>query len=269
MNSKNVPDRPLYVAGWGHATFAATLVVLGIVGLITGDFTAIWTPVPAHVPAREVLAYFSGLVALGTGAALFWRRGAAVASGVLLGVLLAWLLVLDVPALFLDPGMAVMWPACKTATLVAAAGVLYVRFVGGDAEGRQAFAGRRIGLRITRALYGLALIPFGIAHFTYLTRTVSMVPGWLPWHLAWAYFFGCTFIAAGIAVLIRVYARLAAVLVVVQLAMFTVLVWVPVVSSHPRASDWTEFVTSWALTAAAWVIADSYRDIPWLAVGAG
>jgi uncharacterized membrane protein len=258
LNSIRAREGPVLIASWSQVLLSATMIALGILGLIQRDFTPIWEPAPKVEPAHTILIYLSAIVFLICGVGLLWRRAAAVASRVLLGFLLAWLLLWDMPQLAFHPGIGPTWAACKTAVMVAAAWVLYVWFAGDRDGPRFRFATGAMGLRIARSLYGVALIPFGIAHFTYLERTAAMVPGWLPWHLAWAYFFGCTFIAAGLAIIAGVYARVAAILMVVQLAMFTVLVWVPVMAGKPSASDWSEFVVSWALTVAAWVVADSY-----------
>ena len=248
------------IASVGHAVLAATLIGLGILGLLNGDFAPIWQPVSKGLPARETLAYLCALASLASGVGLLWRRAAAVASRVALGYLLLGMLLFRLPSFFVAPAAQDTWSGCaESATVVAGAWVLYAWFSADWDRRRLAFATGNRGLVIARALFGLSLITFGVAHFNYLKETASLVPAWLPWHVAWAGFTGGAFIAAGVAVLVRVYARLAAMLSVLQLGLFTLLVWVPIVASRPNAFQWSEFVISVAVTAGAWVVSDSYR----------
>jgi uncharacterized membrane protein len=111
-------------------------------------------------------------------------------------------------------------------------------------------------------LLGIALIPCGLAHFAYAHETAALVPAWLPAHLAWAYATGAGFIAAGAAILSGVGARLASVLVTFMMAAFTLLVWLPGVISAPgKRLQWTAFFISLAISAGAWVVADTYERV--------
>jgi uncharacterized membrane protein len=250
------------IASAGHACFAVVMIWLGVMGLVKGDFVQVWQPVPTWVPAREALAYLCAFISLGSGLGLLWSRSAPAASRVLFASLLVWLLVLRLPNLFFQtPLVLVAWTFGSTAVMVAAAWVLYVWFAGDRDRQRLGWFADERGVRIARVLYGLSLIPFGLAHFMYPDATTVLIPAWLLWPVGWAYFTGATFIAAGLAVTAGVCARPAAALSTLQMGLFGVIVWVPrVLTGNLTDFQWGEFVVTGALTAGAWVVTNSYRD---------
>jgi uncharacterized membrane protein len=256
------------IASWGHAFFAASLIAVGILGLIKGDFAPIWQSVPKGLPAREALAYLCTFISLACGIGLLWRRAAATAARVLFIYLLLWMLLIKGRYILLAPTAEVSYQSCgETAVLVAAAWILWAWFAADWDRRWLGFAIGDKGVRMARVLYGLALIAFGLSHFAYVELTAPLVPGWLPAPVFWAYFTGCTYLAAGVSVLTGVYARLAAALAVLQMGMFFLLVWIPIMAAgNISAFQWGEAVVTVALTAGAWVVADSYRNVPWFAV---
>ena len=248
------------IANIVHAIFAVTMIGLGTIGLFRPDFAPIWNPVPAAVPARELFRYLGALVSITCGIGLLVQHAATIAARLLLATLLLWLILFRLPSFLHAPVFEDCWSVFPLAVMLAGAWVLYVRFAADWDRMHLRFISGNNGLRIAHVLYGLCLIFFGTAHFIDLKDTLSLIPNWLPGHLFWAYFTGCTFVAAGVAILIGFHAGLATALSALQISLFLLLVWIPIVGAGSKDSfQWSETVLNAALVSGAWVIADSYR----------
>ena len=254
------------IASVGQAVFATTMIGLGIVGLLYSDFVPVWNPVPASLPAHQLLIYLSAVISVATGTGLLLKRTAAMAASILLVTLLLWLLLFRLPNFFHAPLFEACWSVFPLIVVVAASLVLYVRFATDWERDHLGFISSKNGTRIAQVLYAFSLIFFGLAHFIDLKDTLTLIPHWLPGHLFWAYFTGCAFVAAGIAVLIGFCARLAAALSTLQIGLFLLLVWIPIVATGSKVPfQWSETILNAVVLAGAWMIADSYRDTSWFA----
>ena len=212
------------IASPGHAALALVMIALGSQGLITRQFTAVWDPVPKGAPAREVLIYLCALISLASGLGSLWKRTAGIAARAMWAWLLLWVLVFRVPVIVRAPASILSWDGwAETTAMLSGAWVLYAWFAEAWDRRRLGFATGESGVRLARALYGLALIPSGLVHLAYINATASLVPAWIPAHTFWAYFTGVAFLAAGAGLVLGVFTRLAAALSALQIGLFTLL----------------------------------------------
>lgn len=261
MSNRPVPD----VA---QLAFALTLIAMGVLALVQHDFTSTWNGVRDGAAGYQLLVDLTGAISILSGAGLLWRRTGARAAALLLAAFVGWAVVLRVPGIFSDPfSTGTWWPLGDSAAMIATAWILLIDFATDRERIRFAFLVDHRGRRIAEVFFGLALIPFGVAHFTFLDRTVSMVPAWLPWHLFWAVLTGVSMMLAGVMIAAGFRTRLLVTFAATLFALFTLLVWGPIALGGPDAALRAEMLGSVVLTIAAWVVADSYRGRPWLAPG--
>jgi hypothetical protein len=162
----------------------------------------------------------------------------ARAAALLLGVLfLLSAVLLHVPAQLLS-GASTLGSWTDAFKALAFAGGAFV--IAGmlpkasDGRGLSSVAGLLEKL-IPLGMYPLAImvIIFGIDHFLYPMFVATLVPGWIPWHLFWAYFAGVALIASGVGMMVRVTARLAATLLGVMIFLWVLMLHIPRAVADP------------------------------------
>lgn len=244
---------------FGRRVYGLGVMALGIVCLAWGDFDP-GQPVPKDFPGYTVLAYAAAAFMLVAGAAIQWRRTAAWGAGALTAYYaLIVVILMNGRVAFAHYAEFGTYSGAAEQLAIAAGGlIVYAASAKIDA----ARAGRLT--RLGQLAFGLCALLFGAAHFFYMNLTAPLVPQWLPLTQEfWAYATGIAHIAAGVAILTGVQARLAAILLTAMFASFTPLVHVPMLLADPSSHmNWSENALNLALIGAAWVVADSLARRP-------
>jgi len=243
----------------GRLAFGASAVLFGSIALLWHDADTwqtlrwIWSlPAGALVGGGLMIAQIAG------GMAAQFPRTARLASILLAAVYFLFSLAC-VPAIVAAPAdydrygsfFEQFCALCGAIALYAAAATNPVRAA---VFGRAA----RYGL-------GICAISFTLSQIFYRSFTAALVPKWIPPNqMFWAILTTIAFALAAIAILVNRQARLAIRLMTLMLALFGVLVWIPLLAGHPEAHlNWSEFALTSLIAGAAWTVGDlRFTDAP-------
>lgn len=90
-----------------------------------------------------------------------------------------------------------------------------------------------------RFLLALPMLVYPVLHFVYADFVTSIVPPWIPWHFFWTYFTALTIMAAGVAILFKKAAHLAAILLGIEILLFVALIHISLLF-HGPGNAWAE-----------------------------
>lgn len=247
------------IVGLARGLLAVASASLAIWSLRYSHFA--WEGLPSWIPWREACVYGSALVVLAASAGLCFAR-TALPSVLVIGVCRAVEAAIYVPVIVANPGSLEGWyPFNEALTALVGAWAVYAMLQPESRGPATRMAGEG-AMRVALVLFGLTCVFYGWSHFLYAAYTASMVPAWLPGHMALAYATGVGHIAAGVAVGFGILTGLAATLEAAMMSLFGLLVWVPSFFAQPRpdwagtpAHQWSELTVTVVLAASAWVVA--------------
>lgn len=252
--------------------YAAAAIAAGAINIAWGDFATDWQPITSftvsgYFPFRHPFAYVTAIALVIAGLAMLNRRTAR-AGAMTLAIVYGIFAVFWFPRLYWVPHLFGLRPAMilgaldglgQQVILVCAAVIIFQSTTSRESNRSDK------ALQVARLAFGVFVVIFGVVHFTSPFRDVAaLVPKWLPpGQMFWARVTGAAFILAGGAILSRRMDVLAARLLAVMLAVFSVLALAPQMWLSPGdQSSWGANAYNLAAIGAAWILADYLAHVP-------
>ena len=232
-------------ANLGRHLFGVAAVAFGFITLAWHNYNGWQQP--------RYLVYAAAAALIFGGAAIQVHRTAKMGAVALTAVYLLFAL-LCVPGIVAKPQIYNSWGNFfEQFSLVVGAAIVYGRL--SSRWSREALE------RIGRTLLGTCVTSFTLEQAFYLHATASLVPKWIPLsQMFWAVATTVAFALAAVALLANRMALLATRLLTLMLALFGLLVWVPLLLSDPRShANWSETAETFAIAGTVWILASTVR----------
>lgn len=250
----------------GRIFFAIMLIGLAVQQIYYADFRPVILPDwSSHIKGLAYTSYFVSAILLVTGVAIILNKKAmewALISG---GMFLLLFVIGHVTyELIMDPYKAHLGVWSNALKESALAGGAFA--VAGSLPPTVNSSGLiRLLKKIipyNRIFFALTMVLFGLDHFLYPEFVVSLVPNWMPGHTFWCYFAGAALMLSGIAIILKVQLKTAALLLGLMIFLWLIMLHIPralVAPGTDKGNELTSVFEALGFSGIAVLIAYGYR----------
>jgi uncharacterized membrane protein YphA (DoxX/SURF4 family) len=213
------------------------------------------SPGPPWTPSSAFLLNLAAAALFSAGVTFLTDWNIRLGAGVLAGVLFLRILLIHLPNLLThlhDPG-----PWTSTFEMIALSGVALALATSPAISSRNA----NNAFTVSRLLFAISLIVFGIQHVMYGAFIANLIPSWIPLRLFFAYFVGAAFFAASLSFITKVKASLAGFMLGVMFLIWVVILHAPRIAAASRnQNEWTSGLIALAMCGAGFIFAGIFGE---------
>lgn len=243
---------------FGRVFYGIAIVAFGIQQLLIVDFRPeILPPFPAWAHEYSIFPIITGIAFIITGILIsgLFRYKAVIIKELCLWLGFYFLVLILICHL---PYTLIFSPNKASHLGVWAEALKELAFCGGAFVMADSFSDKRTShskmtaielileriMPLGRIFFSTTMILYGCSHFVYTDYVKMLVPAWFGSPVFWTYFGGAALIAAGIAIVLKIWIRSVAFLLATMLFLWFIFLHVPDAIAHPYSNNGNEVVSA-------------------------
>ena len=233
----------------GRYFYAIAVIGFGVIQFVTNNFLTALLPLPATLPGRMLLMYFTSTLFATSGICIFIDRAAKTAAVILAVIFIIFLLYPNSSTLIANLNNAPDWTVVfENMALCSGALILTSLVTPGFSANNGWKTKTNLPFTTGKYLFAIALVVFGIQHFMYNDFISTLIPGWIPAHNVWLFFVKIAFIATAISIFINILVHLSTFLFGLMFLIWVLILHGPLVATHLHVEpQWTSFFIAVAM----------------------